>query len=78
MPLLVTILLAVAPACIMPGQTPAVGSTGESLASCGADGLIDDGEDGNNQTKVVGGRGGYWYTFTEGKGTTIEQGERSP
>jgi hypothetical protein len=49
----------------------------KNLASCGADGLIDDGEDGNNQTKVVGGRGGYWYTFTEGHGTTVipEAGE---
>ena len=76
-PLLLTLLLAGAPACIMPGQTPAIGNAGENLVSCGADGLIDDGEDGNNQTKVVGGRGGYWYTFTEGNGTTVvpEAGE---
>ena len=72
-PLLLMFLL---PSCIMPGQTPAIGNAG-SLESCGADGLIDDGEDGNNQSKVVSGRGGYWYTFTEGKGTTVfpEAGE---
>ncbi len=52
----------------MPGRIPAV----EHLASCGSEGLIDDCEDGNNQTKVVSGRGGYWYTFTEGHGTTVE------
>jgi endoglucanase len=61
----------------MPGQTPAVGSAGEELGSCGFEGLVDDGEDGNNQTKQTGDRGGYWYTFTEGKGTTVvpEAGE---
>jgi len=36
---------------------------------CGPDGLLDDGEDGNNQNLPVGGRGGYWYTFKD-KGTT--------
>jgi endoglucanase len=57
--------------CIMPGRTPAIGHAGESMGPCGAEGLIDDGEDGNNQTKPAGERGGYWYTFTEGKGTTV-------
>jgi endoglucanase len=55
----------------MPGQTPAVGGAGETLASCGADGLIDDCEDNNNQSKVVEGRGGYWYTFADEVGTTV-------
>jgi endoglucanase len=55
----------------MPGKTPAIGGAGEELASCGADGLIDDGEDGNNQTKPAGGRGGYWYTFADQVGTTV-------
>jgi len=36
---------------------------------CGPDGMIDDGEDGNNQNLPVGNRGGYWYTFKD-KGTT--------
>jgi endoglucanase len=70
-PLLAT-LLAVSSACIMPGKTPAVGNAGEAFGSCGADGLIDDGEDGNNQSKATGGRGGYWYTFMDKtKGTTV-------
>ena len=69
LPLLTTLF--VLPACIAPGQVPAIGGAGEELASCGADGLIDDGEDGNNQTKVAGGRGGYWYTFADQSGTTV-------
>jgi endoglucanase len=41
-------------------------------------GLLDDGEDNNNQTAVVGGRGGYWYTFVDDAGTTVtpEAGSR--
>lgn len=33
--------------------------------------LLDDGEDGDNQTKVIGYRGGYWYTFAEGDDTSV-------
>lgn len=33
--------------------------------------LIDDGDDGDNQTLVVGFRGGYWYTFAEGEDTSV-------
>jgi endoglucanase len=72
MPLLST-LLVLASACIMPGKTPDIGR-GPQLVTCGADGLVDDGEDGNNQTKSAGGRGGYWYTFKDewpGSGTTV-------
>jgi len=65
------VALVALPACIMPGQTPAVGNAGENVASCGAEGLIDDCEDNNNQGKVVGGRGGYWYTFADEVGTTV-------
>jgi endoglucanase len=65
------LLFGLLPACIPLGQAQAVGKEGDSLASCGAQGLVDDCEDGNNQTKVVEGRGGYWYTFTEGHGTTV-------
>ena len=39
---------------------------------CGPDGLIDDGEDGNNQNLPNDNRGGYWYTFRDKKGTTVE------
>ena len=47
-----------------------IGSTG--FKECAADGLIDDGEDGNNQNMPNDNRGGYWYTFRDKKGTTIE------
>ena len=39
---------------------------------CGPAGLIDDGEDGNNQNIVGADCGGYWYTFRDKKGTTVE------
>jgi endoglucanase len=56
----------------MPGQVPAVGEAAEILGSCSPEGLIDDFEDNNNQTKVTGGRGGYWYTFADERGTTVD------
>lgn len=40
--------------------------------SCGPEGLIEDGEDNNNQTNVAGGRGGYMYTFVDKAGSTID------
>jgi endoglucanase len=58
-------------ACIMPGQTPLVGSAAEATGACGPEGVIDDGEDNNNQTASVGGRGGYWYTFADDVGTSV-------
>jgi endoglucanase len=53
---------------IAPGAP--IGSTG--LKECGQPGMIDDGEDGNNQNMPEGNRGGYWYTFRDKKGTVIE------
>jgi hypothetical protein len=47
-----------------------IGSTG--FKECAAEGLIDDGEDGNNQNLPNDNRGGYWYTFRDKKGTTID------
>ena len=38
--------------------------------ACPADGVIDDGEDNNNQVLAQKGRGGYWYTFAD-KGSTV-------
>jgi endoglucanase len=38
---------------------------------CPADGVIDDGEDNNNQISLNKGRAGYWYTFADKAGTTI-------
>jgi endoglucanase len=42
-----------------------------ALKPCGPDGLIDDAEDNNNKVAVVGGRGGYWYTYGDKIGSTI-------
>ena len=55
-----------------PARAPGapIGSTG--FKECAAEGLIDDGEDGNNQNLPNDNRGGYWYTFRDKKGTTIE------
>lgn len=39
--------------------------------ACGASGMIDDCEDNNAQVIVQGGRTGYWYTFTDGAGSTV-------
>ena len=47
-----------------------IGTTG--FKECAAEGLIDDGEDGNNQNLPNDNRGGYWYTFRDKKGTTID------
>jgi endoglucanase len=47
-----------------------IGATG--FKECSAEGLIDDGEDGNNQNNNADNRGGYWYTFRDKKGTTVE------
>ena len=41
-------------------------------APCPASGMFDDGEDNNNQVLVQEGRGGYWYTYADSEGTTIE------
>jgi len=47
-----------------------IGNSG--FKECSAEGLIDDGEDGNNQNMPNDNRGGYWYTFRDKKGTTID------
>jgi hypothetical protein len=57
------------------GGAAPTGSVPPSLANirdCGPDGLIDDGEDGNNQNLPVGNRGGYWYTFKDTGTTTVD------
>ena len=55
---------------------PAAAASGPQSANvgkdCGATGLIDDGEDGNNQNLPNDGRGGYWYTFKDKGTTTVE------
>jgi len=59
--------------CVMPGQKPVLGTSMAALAApCGPEALIDDGEDNNNQGVVSEGRGGYWYTYMDETGSTIE------
>jgi len=55
-----------------------VNPTDPSLANSAAgsecktqEAVIGDGDDNNNQTVVIGGRGGYWYTFSDMDGTEI-------
>jgi endoglucanase len=52
-----------------PGSPASIGGA-SSFKDCGPEGLVDDGEDGNNQNLPVGNRGGYWYTFMDKTGTT--------
>jgi hypothetical protein len=59
---------------------PTTGGAAATLAAlkaagfndCNGLGIIDDGEDGQNQNIVGADRGGYWYTFRDKKGTTID------
>jgi endoglucanase len=66
----------IAPPAVAPGAAPgSPASMGAGAAStfkdCGPEGMIDDGEDGNNMNMPVSGRGGYWYTFVDKVGTTV-------
>jgi hypothetical protein len=54
------------------GAAMAAGGGGVFKDCTAAESLIDDGEDGNNQNLPHGDRGGYWYTFKDKVGTTIE------
>jgi len=56
--------------CVTPGARPTAAQAG-LLKECGADGVIDDFEDNNNQISVVGERGGYWYTYADKEGSTV-------
>src|SRR5450755_3532177 len=54
-------------------SAPAAASPGVAVGKdCGPNGLIDDGEDGNNQNLPNDNRGGYWYTFKDKGTTTVE------
>jgi endoglucanase len=44
----------------------------KAATPCGPEGMIDDLEDNNNQVMVQAGRSGYWYTFVDEAGSTIE------
>jgi endoglucanase len=54
-----------------PGSPAAIGGAGAGFKDCGPEGMIDDGEDGNNQTMPINNRGGYWYTFVDKAGSTV-------
>ena len=43
-----------------------------------ADGLVDDLEDGNNRVAQLAGRGGYWWSAKDDKGSTIEPSGEAP
>ena len=57
-------------ACVPPGARPS-SAAGAAMKECGPEGIIDDFEDNNNQINVVDERGGYWYTYTDNKGSTV-------
>jgi endoglucanase len=64
---------AAATACIPkagPGSSAGAENTPEGRP-CSGDGVLDDGEDGNNQVNPAKGRGGYWYTFVDTAGSSI-------
>ena len=44
----------------------------EDSKKCPPEGVIDDAEDDNNQVAPNKGRTGYWYTFADKAGTTIQ------
>ncbi len=50
---------------------PSIEQTDEG-SPCPASALIDDGEDNNNQVMVQDGRSGYWYTYVDKEGSTVD------
>jgi endoglucanase len=72
--LFLILLAGMAAGCIAPpsgGAGAGAVSSPANVKSCGPEGIIDDGEDGNNQVSDSGGRAGYWYTFLDKVGSTI-------
>ena len=59
--------------CIAPSAGAGAGAptAASNVKSCGPEGVVDDGEDGNNQVNDSGGRAGYWYTFLDKVGSSI-------
>jgi endoglucanase len=54
-----------------PGSAASLGGGASAFKDCGPEGMVDDGEDGNNQNMPVANRGGYWYTFVDKAGSTV-------
>lgn len=74
-------LIGLLPGCIT-SPTYEFGPTAEAktttLPPC-RDGLLDDLEDGDGQAAKINGRDGYWFTFADTEGSTIEpRGEYKP
>jgi endoglucanase len=46
-------------------------NSAEGKACPASVGIISDGESNSNQVNTIKGRGGYWYTFVDDKGSTI-------
>jgi hypothetical protein len=69
-----------APACYptpIGAAAPVTGSessaaSGPSGAKSCAGGMVDDGEDGDHKVAETAGRGGYWYTYADKVGSTID------
>jgi endoglucanase len=53
------------------GAGAAPSSAASAFKDCGPEGMIDDGEDGNNMNMPLANRGGYWYTFVDKAGSTV-------
>ena len=71
--ILILVAAAAATGCIpkaQPGSSAGAENTPEGRP-CSGDGVIDDGEDGNNQVNPAKGRAGYWYTFVDTAGSSI-------
>jgi len=50
---------------------PSLENSSAGHACTSPDAVICDGDDNDNQSAVVGGRGGYWYTFSDMLGTEV-------
>ena len=58
---------------------PKLANSKDGAACNSQEAFIADGDDNDNRTIVVGGRGGYWYTYMDQEGTTVDQvGNYSP
>jgi endoglucanase len=70
--ILIVAAAAAAAGCIPKAQAGGAGSANTPEGRlCSGDGVLDDGEDGNNQVNPAKGRGGYWYTFLDTAGSSI-------
>jgi endoglucanase len=68
----VLLALVAIPSCVkkLDPTSPEVAAMPQGKA-CPGEGMIDDGEDNNNQIMVAAARNGYWYTFVDGFGSDV-------